>query len=201
MKPIKLTPGTLAAAAAVVFVTPDANAQKYSGSPTASNQPATATGENSGSADWLTDFAAAQRQAKAARKSMLLDFTGSDWCPWCMKLDREILATPGFREFADQHLVLVKVDFPIHHPQSAADQAQNAQLATQFQVEGYPTLVVLNPAGQESGTSGHGKCREYSASGDCPSGFVFQSPHLNFHSSELSFHYEMARGFCSGLQR
>lgn len=72
-----------------------------------------------------------------------------------MRLDSEILTTPEFREFASAHLVLVKVDFPMHHPQSAAEQTQNKQLAAQFQVQGYPTLVMLNPDGHESGTLGY----------------------------------------------
>jgi thioredoxin-related protein len=116
---------------------------------------APATKKKSDSAIWLTSFAAAQQQAKAAGKYILMDFTGSDWCPWCMRLDSEILATPEFREFADKHLVLVKVDFPRHHSQSAAEQTQNEQLAAQFQVQGYPTLVVLNPDSHELGTLGY----------------------------------------------
>ena len=104
---------------------------------------------------WLTDFSKAQAQAKADKKLVLLDFTGSDWCGWCMKLDREILATPEFKRFADEHLVLVKIDFPMHRPQPADERARNAELAARFQVQGYPTLVLLNAGAKPCGTLGY----------------------------------------------
>jgi thioredoxin-related protein len=155
MNPIRPALIALAAVTAVSCLTMAGGSSWPSIPLAAPGSSAPATAAKSGTAVWLTDFAAAQQEARAGRKFTLLDFTGSDWCPWCMKLDREILTTPEFREFADKHLVLVKVDFPMHHPQSAAEQAQNEQLATQFQVQGYPTLVVLNPDGRELGTLGY----------------------------------------------
>jgi protein disulfide-isomerase len=106
-------------------------------------------------AEWTTDYDAALKRAKAERKSVLLDFTGSDWCGWCMRLDQEIFATPEFKKFANEHLVLVKIDFPRHKAQSDAEKAQNEQLAARFQVQGFPTLVVLDPDAKPSGTLGY----------------------------------------------
>ncbi len=103
----------------------------------------------------MTDFAAAQAKAKAEGKPMLLDFTGSDWCGWCMKLDQEIFSTAEFRDYAQKHFVLVKVDFPMRKPQPAAEKAQNEQLAARFQIEGYPTLVLLAPDGKTLGNLGY----------------------------------------------
>ena len=107
------------------------------------------------SAEWSTDYEAALKKAGETHRLVLLDFTGSDWCGWCMKLDREILATPEFKRFADEHLVLVKIDFPMHRPQPEDERARNAELAARFQVQGYPTLVLLNAGAKPCGTLGY----------------------------------------------
>lgn len=114
-----------------------------------------ASSPKSDSPAWLTDFAAARQKARADHKPMLLDFTGSDWCGWCMKLDHEVLSTPEFRDYAAKNLVLVKVDFPMHQTQPPAEQRQNAELQNRFQVQGYPTLVVLDSNGRQLGTLGY----------------------------------------------
>jgi len=103
-------------------------------------------------ANWLTDFAAAQAQAKAENKLVLLDFTGSDWCEWCMKMDEESLDTPTFKTFADANLVLVELDFPAHKTLPAALVQQNTALQGRFGAEGYPTFVVLGPDGKTLAT-------------------------------------------------
>ena len=61
---------------------------------------------------WETDYKKAQDQAKAGNKLVLLDFTGSDWCGWCIKLDREVFSKPEFKDYATKNLVLVELDFP-----------------------------------------------------------------------------------------
>ena len=96
-------------------------------------------------ADWTEDYPAALARAKQEHKLLLLDFTGSDWCIWCKRLGAEILDTPKFKDFADQKLVLVTVDFPNAKEQSDALKAQNKGLSGKYAVEGYPTLVVLDP--------------------------------------------------------
>ncbi|MFO1512363.1 MAG: thioredoxin family protein [Verrucomicrobiota bacterium] len=103
-------------------------------------------------AEWSTDFEAALKKARETRRPILLDFTGSDWCGWCMKLDHEVLATPEFKRFAQQHLVLVKIDFPRHKAQSESERNRNEQLAARFQVPGFPTLVLLDPEARPRGT-------------------------------------------------
>jgi thioredoxin-related protein len=95
-------------------------------------------------ADWTEDYAAAVTQAKKDHKMILLDFTGSDWCVWCQRTDREVFATQKFKDFADKNLVLVKVDFPKDRPMPDAVKAQNAKLQEKYGVEGYPTLVILS---------------------------------------------------------
>jgi thioredoxin-related protein len=104
---------------------------------------------------WTTDYNKALEKAKAENKLVLLDFTGSDWCPWCIKLDKEVFDQQKFKDYAAKNLVLVEVDFPQSKPQSAEIKKQNETLQTQFAIEGYPTVVVLNPAGKKVGELGY----------------------------------------------
>jgi len=98
---------------------------------------------------WLNDYKKAQQEAKATNKFLLLDFTGSDWCGWCKKFDREILSQSQFKDFARGNLVLVELDFPRAKPQNPEVKKQNLELAQQYQVQGFPTIVVLNSNGQK----------------------------------------------------
>src|SRR2546421_10679822 len=103
-------------------------------------------------ADWLTDLPAAQATAKAENKIVLLDFTGSDWCGWCIRLRNEVFSKPEFDAYANENLVLVEVDFPRQKAQSAALKQANRALANRFHIEGYPKVVVLNADGHLLGT-------------------------------------------------
>ena len=98
---------------------------------------------------WLDDYQKAQQEAKASNKFLLLDFTGSDWCGWCKKFDKEILSQSQFQDYARENLVLVELDFPRAKPQSPELRRQNQELANQYQVQGFPTIVVLNGDGQK----------------------------------------------------
>ena len=97
---------------------------------------------------WLTDYKKAQQEAKNTKKLLFLNFTGSDWCGYCIVLDRAILSQPQFKDYASKNLVLLEIDFPRRKTQSAELKNQNATLAEQFQVQGYPTIVVLNGEGK-----------------------------------------------------
>ena len=101
-----------------------------------------------GESAWITDYKRAQAEAKANHKLVLLDFTGSDWCGFCIQLDRAILSKPEFKDYASKNLVLVEIDFPRSKPQTVETRKQNAQLAERYQIEGFPTLVVLNGDGK-----------------------------------------------------
>ena len=100
---------------------------------------------------WLTDLPKAQAQAKAENKMVLLDFTGSDWCGWCIKFKTEALDPTEFKDYAAKNLVLVEVDFPRKTPQSAALKKANDALSKQYKVDGFPTFVVLSKDGVEIG--------------------------------------------------
>ena len=105
-------------------------------------------------AKWGTDYAKALEQAKAENKPVLLDFTGSDWCGWCMKMKKETLDTPGFKQYAKKNLVLVEVDFPKTKPQPEKVKTQNSQLSGEFKVHGYPCFVLVDKDGKELGRQG-----------------------------------------------
>ena len=100
---------------------------------------------------WLTDLPKAKAQAKAEGKLVLIDFTGSDFCPPCIRLAKEVFPTKEFSDYAKQHVVLVEVDFPIKKKQSPELKAANEALAKEFKVDGYPTLIVLSPDGKKLG--------------------------------------------------
>ena len=97
---------------------------------------------------WVTDYKKAQEEAKASHKLVLLQFTGSDWCGYCFQLDRAILSQQQFKDYANKNLVLVEIDFPRRKAQSLETKKQNAELAERYQVDGFPTLVVLNGEGK-----------------------------------------------------
>ena len=98
--------------------------------------------------DWETDYKAAQAEAKTANKLLLLNFTGSDWCGYCILFDRQILSQPQFKDYAKKNLVLLEIDFPRRKAQTNETRRQNQELAEHYQIEGFPTVVVLNGEGK-----------------------------------------------------
>ncbi|MFM8763363.1 MAG: thioredoxin family protein [Spartobacteria bacterium] len=99
---------------------------------------------------WSTDYAASIAQAAAQKKPVLLEFTGSDWCPPCMKQNKDVFEQPAFEEFAKDNLVLVKLDFPLRKDQAPETKERNQQLAAQYEVQGlFPTVILLNADGKE----------------------------------------------------
>ena len=100
---------------------------------------------------WTDDYAKAVTQARAENKAILLDFTGSDWCGWCMKMKKETLDTPQFTAYAQKSLILVTVDFPHNTPQTPAIKQQNEKLNAKYQADGFPTYVLIDKFGRELG--------------------------------------------------
>lgn len=106
---------------------------------------------------WLTDYKQAQQEAKANRKLLLLNFNGSDWCGWCIKLEKEVFSKPEFADYASKNLVLMEVDFPRRKQLPDALREQNEAMAQAYQIEGFPTIIVLNGEGQKVGELGYMK--------------------------------------------
>jgi thioredoxin-related protein len=104
---------------------------------------------------WSSDFNKAQAEAKASHKLLLLDFTGSDWCIWCKKLDAEVFSQAEFEKYAKDHLVLVTIDFPRGKTLRPEVKKQNEELAQKFGIQGFPTIVVLDGSGKQVGELGY----------------------------------------------
>src|SRR5687768_52271 len=116
---------------------------------------AVAAAQTGGAANWLTEVKAAQDQARKENKLILVNFTGSDWCGWCIRLKNEVFAKPEFDAFASQNLVLLEIDFPQRKQMPAAMKKANGALADKYKVGGYPTVHVLDADGKSLGQLGY----------------------------------------------
>ena len=92
---------------------------------------------------WERDVNKALEISKKSKKPLLMFFTGSDWCGWCIRLQKEVLKTPEFATWAKENVVLVELDFPRKNTMSAEIQNQNNQLQQLFEVRGYPTVWIV----------------------------------------------------------
>lgn len=104
---------------------------------------------------WTTDLPKAQTKAKAENKLVMMDFTGSDWCGWCIKLNKEVFSTPEFVAYAQKNLIPVEIDFPNKKKQSADLKKANNALQKKYGIQGYPTIIVLNGDGKKVGELGY----------------------------------------------
>jgi len=98
---------------------------------------------------WLTDLTKAKALARKENKIVLMDFTGSDWCPPCKALHRNVLTAKEFTDFAKENLVLVLVDFPTGKPLPADQQKANNALKDTYSVRAFPTLIALDSSGKK----------------------------------------------------
>lgn len=97
-------------------------------------------------AEWTEDINAAVEQAAATDKDLMILYTGSDWCPPCKLLDKEVLSQEQFIFEVDPHYVLVKLDFPRQTEQEPEIAKRNAEWAQRFGIEGFPTIVLTDVA-------------------------------------------------------
>jgi thioredoxin-related protein len=119
--------------------------------------------------EWFTDLPKALEAAKKEHKQVLMDFTGSDWCHPCMDLHKNVLESADFEKYAKEHLILVVVDFPNRKSQSDDLKKANKALAEKFNIEGYPTVIVLDESGKQLSKSvGYG--------GEQPDEFIAKLP-------------------------
>ena len=103
-----------------------------------------------------TDYGAACERARASGRSVFLLFTGSDWCPYCVKLEREVLSQREFLDVATNSWELVEIDFPRDTSrQTDAQRAANEKLSSRFGVRGFPTVLLTDPDGKVLHTSGY----------------------------------------------
>ncbi len=102
-------------------------------------------------ADWMTDLDAAKAKAAAEGKAVLVDFTGSDWCGWCIRLRKDVFDKPAFDEYARDKFVLMEVDVPNNPKFDQELLKRNRELCSQYKVTGFPTIMVMTPAGEVVG--------------------------------------------------
>ena len=132
----------------------------FRGDRDAAAQEATRSTENvagSASAVWHDSFEAAKAASAQSGKPILADFTGSDWCHWCIKLKNDVFDKEDFKRWASQNVTLLELDFPKNATQSAAIKAQNAELSKKYNVRGYPTVLFLTDQGEVLGKLGYEK--------------------------------------------
>jgi len=103
---------------------------------------------------WLTDLDSAKKQAAAEHKPLFVLFSGSDWCPWCIKLKKEVLDSPEFESYAKDNLVLAVVDFPRANPLPPERAAINEKISEQYKIGALPTVLLMNADGKVIGKGG-----------------------------------------------
>lgn len=111
--------------------------------------------ETNDNLNWQTNLETALQQAKKENKAVLVNFTGSDWCIWCKRLSDEVFSKSEFEDFAKENLILVKLDFPQNIEQTMETKIYNNNLAQQFNVRGFPTILLFNSDGQLVLTTGY----------------------------------------------
>ncbi len=108
-----------------------------------------------GRVDWLRNYDEAVQKAQRESKPIVMFFTGSDWCGWCTKLEKEALDTPEFAQLAGPRFVFLLLDFPIYKAQDPTLSQQNRDLQKKYEVRGFPTLVIIDSKQKRIGTTGY----------------------------------------------
>jgi thioredoxin-related protein len=98
---------------------------------------------------WETNVTKAMAISTETKKPLLLFFTGSDWCGWCIRLQKEVLRTPEFAAWAKENVVLVELDYPRKAPQTEDIKKQNNELQMAFGIQGFPTIILANATTKE----------------------------------------------------
>lgn len=105
----------------------------------------------------MTDFDEAKKKAETDKKDLLMDFTGSDWCGWCIRLKEEVFSKDEFKKAAPEHFVMLELDFPQKTEQSESLKAQNSLLRDFYEIQGYPSIVLTDAEGRAYAKTGYQK--------------------------------------------
>ena len=104
---------------------------------------------------WGDNFEEAKKESASKGRPILVDFTGSDWCGWCIKLKNEVFSKQAFKDFAAENLVLFVADFPSRKKLSEDVKKQNDALQEKYGIRGYPTILLLDKDGKELARTGY----------------------------------------------
>ncbi len=115
----------------------------------------TLTSVFAGGEGWLTDMEAAKKQAAEEKKDLLLDFTGSDWCGWCIKLNEEVFSKEPFKVGTKDKFVLVELDFPRKKELEPKLKEQNTALQKQMKIRGFPSIILCDATGKPYAKTGY----------------------------------------------
>lgn len=110
---------------------------------------------NSDKLDWNGNLEKAIEQANKENKTVLVNFTGSDWCIWCKKLSAEVFQQKEFEEYAKKSLVLVMLDFPKDIEQTQETKEYNNKLAQKYGIQGFPTILLIDGQGKLIAQTGY----------------------------------------------
>ena len=97
-----------------------------------------------GNAGWMVDIDEAYAASQKEGKPILANFTGSDWCGWCKRLTASVFSKQEFKQWADDNVILLELDFPKRTKIPEKYQKQNYSLQKAFKITGYPTIWVFN---------------------------------------------------------
>lgn len=104
---------------------------------------------------WTEDYQTALAASRKTGKPILADFTGSDWCGWCIKLKGEVFEHDEFKAWAKKNVILLELDYPRQKEQSAKIKKQNVELRDKYKIRGYPTILFIDHDGEVIGRSGY----------------------------------------------
>ena len=105
--------------------------------------------------DWHELMVVAQRKSAQTGKPILVDFTGSDWCHWCVKLKEDVFETETFKKWAVENVILLELDYPKSVEQRPEIKQQNADMAERYNIDSYPTVLLLEANGDVLGKLGY----------------------------------------------
>ncbi len=98
---------------------------------------------------WRADYDAALKQAAAENKYVLVSVSGLEWCGWCKALENEVFSKPEFIDYAKDNLICVLLNFNRSgHATNTEFAQQHEALLAKFNVQGFPTVIILNPKGK-----------------------------------------------------
>lgn len=101
---------------------------------------------------WLVKIEEAHALSEKTGKPIMANFTGSDWCGWCKRLDAAVFNKPEFKKWAAENVVLLELDYPRRKQIPSAIRQQNASLQQAFGVRGFPTVWVFKlEEGEQAG--------------------------------------------------
>jgi thioredoxin-related protein len=113
---------------------------------------------SAGKEGWSSDFAAAKKLAAETKRTLLLNFTGSDWCGYCIALDQEVFSKPVFKEGVKDKFILVELDSPRDTSKLSAETIQqNKELEIRYQIKGPPSVILCDPEGKPFGVTGYNR--------------------------------------------